>query len=71
VKRAADRRKETNMAQNKPVCSSCEEIVVENGKTLDGKFKCNDCYVGKIKIPGQTLQPPHANLTPRQRTKLN
>lgn len=63
------------MAQKKPTCTSCGDVIAENGKAIDGKIKCEDCYAeltrGKIKIPGQTFQPPHANLTPRQRTKLN
>lgn len=63
------------MARKKPACTSCGDIVEENVKVLDGKIKCEDCYLeltqGTIKIPEQTFKPPHANLTTRQKIKLN
>jgi uncharacterized protein (UPF0179 family) len=70
------------MATKKTACTSCGDIIDESEAPpgapvwmFDGQPKCKDCYLelscGRIVDPGQSYKPPHENLTPRQRTKLN
>jgi len=67
----------------KTICTSCGEIIDESDDqcrpdpawTINGQPKCKDCYLelacGRIVAPQPSHKPPHENLTPRQRTKLN